>query len=232
MLETTSWVDSFQLYLFDLDGLLVNTEELHYRAYVEMCRQRGFTLPWSFSEYFQIAQLDSEAPKRYIYNQFPELERQEPDWHQLYKEKKGAYLNLLEKEGAPLMSGTAEMLTLLEQKNKKRCVVTHSQHELVEKLKKKQPILNTIPYWLTREDYERPKPDPSGYIKAIKLYAEPDDSIVGFEDSLRGMNALSQSQAVVIYINPFDERTKEYFRKEGYSVYNSFFDLMKQEKDV
>ena len=30
------WISEYQLFLFDLDGLLVNTEELHYQAYKNM----------------------------------------------------------------------------------------------------------------------------------------------------------------------------------------------------
>ncbi|MBS0655353.1 MAG: HAD hydrolase-like protein, partial [Verrucomicrobia bacterium] len=55
------WISHYQLFLFDLDGLLVNTEETHYRAYARMCRDRGFTLPWDFPAYFRIAQSHSDA---------------------------------------------------------------------------------------------------------------------------------------------------------------------------
>ena len=39
------WIHHYQLILFDLDGLLVNTEQLHYQAYKNMLQARGFSLP-------------------------------------------------------------------------------------------------------------------------------------------------------------------------------------------
>ena len=83
-----NWIQNFQLFLFDLDGLLVNTEELHYQAYVTMLQRRGYTLTWDFPAYFQIAQQDSKAPEIHIYKEFPKLQKDEPNWAILYAEKK------------------------------------------------------------------------------------------------------------------------------------------------
>ena len=33
------WIKKYQLFLFDFDGLLVNTEEMHFLAYKQMCEK-------------------------------------------------------------------------------------------------------------------------------------------------------------------------------------------------
>ena len=220
------WIQEYQLFLFDLDGLLVNTEEIHYRAYCEMCKGRGYKLPWSFSEYFRIAQLDAKAPERHIYAAFPKLQQKEPNWAVLYAEKKSAYLRLLQEEPAPLLPGADAMLALLAKAQKKRAVVTHSAKELVTLLRKQNPVLDTIPHWFTREDYSQPKPAPDGYLKAIEVLAAPQDKIIGFEDSLRGMNSLMATPAKPIFINSIDEETRKYFREKGVATFSSFTDLL------
>ncbi len=220
------WIENYQLFLFDLDGLLVNTEEIHYRAYCEMCKGRGFTLPWSFSEYFKIAQLDAKAPERHIYAAFPKLQQQEPNWQVLYAEKKSAYLRILHDEPAPLLQGVQELLLHLAKMQKKRCVVTHSAKELVTLLRKQNPILDTIPHWFTREDYSQPKPSPDGYLVAIAKLAAYDDAIIGFEDSLRGMNALMGTKAKPIFINSIDENTKKHFKDMGVATFSSMNELL------
>ncbi len=220
------WIQEYQLFLFDLDGLLVNTEEIHYHAYCQMCKGRGYELPWSFSEYFRIAQLDAKAPERHIYAAFPKLQQEEPNWAVLYAEKKSAYLRLLQEEPAPLLPGAEALLTLLAKAQKKRAVVTHSAKELVTLLRKQNPILDTIPHWFTREDYSQPKPAPDGYLKAIAALAAPQDKIIGFEDSLRGMNSLMATPAKPIFINSIDEETKKYFREKGVATFSSFTELL------
>jgi HAD superfamily hydrolase (TIGR01509 family) len=217
-----NWIQNFQLFLFDLDGLLVNTEELHYEAYVTMLKRRGYTLEWDFPTYFQIAQQDSKAPEIHIYKEFPQLQKEEPNWSILYAEKKQIVTDLLREKGAPLLPGVHELLTKLAALNKKRCVVTHSPKELVTLLQKHHPILKTITHWITREDYSKPKPDPEGYMKAISQFEAPGDKIIGFEDSVRGMKALMQTKAVAVYINAFDQNNRAHFESLSVPTFESF----------
>lgn len=223
------WISDFQLFLFDLDGLLVNTEELHFGAYKRMLQQRGYILPWDFAKYFKIAQQDAEAPKRYIYAEFPELQKNEPDWSVLYAEKKQAYLDLLESESAPLMPGVQELLKELEQRSVKRAVVTHSGKSLVDALCKKNPTLRTIPNWITREDYALPKPAPDGYLKAINDFAQANDRIIGFEDSSRGLRSLMATPATPILVNAIDEELRNLTKAQGVKVFTSFLEVFEQD---
>lgn len=220
------WISSYQLFLFDLDGLLVNTEELHYRAYKEMLHNRGYDLPWDFLTYFSIAQKDAEAPKRHIYAQFPELQQKEPRWDVLYQEKKRAYLHLLQTTKVPLLPGVQRLLSALEQAKVKRCVVTHSAKLLVEAIKSQNPILSTIPYWITREDYDAPKPAPDGYLKALERYCDDQEAVIGFEDSQRGLRALMATRAKPILVNSIDAKLCETFAKEGVLTFKSIEELL------
>ncbi len=218
------WTDRYTFFLFDLDGLLVNTEELHYRAYVTMCKNRGYLLDWDFTTYFSIAQQDAEAPQRAIFAKFPELQRY--PWSTLYAEKKKAYLNILEQTSVPLMAGAKELLVLLEKKQKKRCVVTHSQRELVDMLCKKNPLLQSIPHWFTREDYLHPKPAPDGYLKAIDSLKEAQDAIIGFEDSKRGLCALMQTEAKAVLVNSMDAKMRDEYAKQGIQAFTSLEEVL------
>ena len=65
------WVNDFQLFLFDLDGLLVNTENIHYQAYIDMLQRRGFNLDWSFLKFCTVAHFDDNSLKEGIYALFP-----------------------------------------------------------------------------------------------------------------------------------------------------------------
>ncbi len=223
------WISEFQLFLFDLDGLLVNTEELHFEAYKRMLKNRGYTLPWNFTKYFSIAQQDAEAPKRYIYAEFPALQQEVPDWSVLYAEKKHAYLELLETEAAPLMPGVEELLLALDAKNVQRVVVTHSAKHFVEALCDKNPILRTIPHWICREDYAMPKPAPDGYLKAITDFAEPEDRVIGFEDSSRGLRSLMATSATPVLVNAIDEGLRASMKDQGVKVFLSFNEVMQQD---
>lgn len=200
------WISHYQLFLFDFDGLLVDTERLHYQAYLNMCANRGFSLTWSFDQYSKVAHHSATALQREIYLAFPALQQQEPDWRVLYKEKSTAFLDLISKTQVPLLPGVEKLLLALQQAGIKRSVVTHSATALITKVREHNPILNTIPNWITRDDYTHPKPDPECYQLAISKFADPKDNIIGFEDSPRGLAALLGTRAKPILICPPDSQ--------------------------
>ncbi len=184
------WIHHYQLFLFDFDGLLVDTERLHFQAYREMCRRRGFLLSWSFEEFCQVAHAKAQGMRDSLYLLFPGLLQQEPRWEVLYQEKKDIYEQLLEQGELKLMEGAEELLRALDKAKIKRCVVTNSPLKQIEVIRESLPILQSISLWLTRETYQQPKPAPDGYLKAIEMLGEEGDKVIGFEDTLKGLQAL------------------------------------------
>lgn len=198
------WITHYQLFLFDFDGLLVDTEHLHYQAYIHMCEQRGFKLNWNFHRYSEAAHHKSTGLRDQIYAEFPELYAEQPDWQVLYEEKKNIFLHLITQKEVPLMPGVKELLFALERACIKRCVVTHSAASLIKRIRKQNPILDSIPHWLTREDYTQPKPHPECYQTAIANHSQNQDNIIGLEDSPRGLEALLGTRAIPTLICPSD----------------------------
>ena len=201
------WIKKFDLFLFDFDGLLVNTEEMHYQAYKQMMLQYGVTLKWDFTRYCQAAHYEATLLRDQIAAEYPELLAKEPSWEVLYKEKQRLVLKLIVEGKAHLMPGVEKLLKALEEANIARAVVTHSPQALIELVKIQNPPLKTLPDWITREHYSRPKPDPECYFYAIGKLAQPGARIIGFEDTPRGLMALSKTSAlpVLICTTPYPE---------------------------
>src|ERR1700758_3390135 len=99
------WIHNYQLFLFDFDGLLVNTEEIHFKAYQRMCASFGFKLDWSFDTYCQAAHYDSTLLRDRIHASLPGLERPEPSWDVLYNAKKKSVLDLVSEGAVHMMPG-------------------------------------------------------------------------------------------------------------------------------
>ncbi|MBA3722501.1 MAG: HAD family phosphatase [Parachlamydiaceae bacterium] len=217
-----NWIKRYQLFLFDFDGLLVNTEELHYQAYIKMCSDRGYHLPWNFHRYSEAAHHSATGLREQIYAEFPELHSEESNWDILYEEKKKAFLNYLQSGATQLMPGVTELLKALEEANIKRCVVTHSALPLIQTIRAQNAILDTIPNWITREDYSHPKPDPECYQIAINRFANENDQIIGFEDSPRGLNALLGTRAIPVLVCPPDYPYLNQVRKPHIKYFPSF----------
>lgn len=215
------WIRRFQLFLFDFDGLLVNTEHLHYQAYVRALASRGLDLPLSYANFLELAHLNAGAWREAVCAQIPSL----TDFDSLYKEKKEEYLKLIQNSPVELMPGVEPLLLALQNANIRRCVVTHSVLDHVRPMRDKSPILQTIPHWITREDYEKPKPDPECYLKAIQLYGKAGDKIIGFEDSVRGLTALRGTPALAVLVCPNHHPLLEIAMEKGGLHFEKLSDL-------
>lgn len=220
------WIHNYQLFLFDFDGVLVNTEELHYRAYQKMCADRGFSLEWPWKTYIRAAMFESTGLKEGVYRALPALYAQEPNWDVLYAEKKQAYADLLRRREVKLMPGVESLLQALEEAKIKRCVVTHSALEQIEIISSYLPALKSIPNWITREDYSQPKPHPECYQKAVAIHALPNDKVIGFEDSPRGLKALLGSSAEgVLLSSSFTQDEIKSFVDRPFTLVPSFEEM-------
>ncbi len=199
MITLLSLLKDFDLFCFDFDGLLVDTEPLHYQAYKEMFKSHGCAFDIDFQQYTQYAHHASgTALAQYAQAHFPFLK---PTWHDLRLEKSLIYSALLTSTPTPLMPGIQELILALKAAGKEMTVVTNSYRPDVEKIIALQPFLQTIPRWITRDDYQKPKPDPAGYLYALSLYPDiSKERTVGFEDTLKGVTALSKAEIYPILI--------------------------------
>jgi HAD superfamily hydrolase (TIGR01509 family) len=217
-----NWIHDYGLFLFDFDGLLVNTEELHYLAYKKMCNARGFHLDWNFNRYCQAAHYQSTGLRDQIYAHLPALQSQEPNWDILYAEKRQAILDLIDQGAVQLMPGVDALLKALQIANIPRCVVTHSPDPLIKAVRNQNPLLDSIPFWITREHYSEPKPNPECYLKAIESFSAPSTRIIGFEDTPRGLQALLGTRAQAVLICTVDYPELPSYLQQGALHYPSF----------
>ncbi len=194
-----NWVDDFDLFLFDFDGLLADTEPLYYEAYKRTLEKWGKKMPWDLISYLGHAHRSSTSLREDLSELFPEFKDDEK-WNLFYSDRKKAYIDALAEESIKLMPGVPELLETLKCSGKRRCVVTHSIREHIDIIKKNDPALQSIEHWLTREDFVELKPNPRGYLMAIDKYGESGDRVIGFEDSLRGWKALKGTPAKAVLI--------------------------------
>lgn len=215
------WIHHYQLIFFDFDGLLVSSEELHFLAYQRMCANRGFVLDWDFIQYCKAAHYDGKLLKTLIYQEFPELQAMEPDWDVLHDEKIREVMCLFE-DSINLMPGVDKLLKRVEEARIRCCVVSHSPDKLISVARNKHPILNSIPFWVTREQYSNPKPEPDCYLTAMEKYAESGDYIIGFEDTPRGIAALMRTHIRPVLISAVHYPEIPSLKEKGIRHFSNF----------
>lgn len=185
---------SLQAVIFDVDGTLAETEELHRAAFNQAFAEAGEDWVWDRELYAQLLEVEGGAARlrAYVEQARPrELARLENDgaFEAIHARKTEAFQALVE-EGARLRPGVARLLSDIRSSGMKLAVCTTSGRETFEGL-----ILNAFGFealdWfaavVTREDVAAVKPDPAPYRAALERLGVPAQAAMVVEDSGRGV---------------------------------------------
>lgn len=189
-----------EAYLFDFDGVLVATEPIHFEAYRRALAALGYDLDWDFPRYCRMAHYGSDELRRNLGESFPTLFAT-TSWDELYADKSRRYLGIVEEGGILLTPGARELLERLAAADAPRAVVTHSQRVQIDALRRQHPILDSVPLWLTREDYDGAKPAPDGYLEALRRLGREAGRCIGFEDTPRGLQSLAAAGVPAVLVS-------------------------------
>ncbi len=167
-----------QAALFDLDGVVFNTEPQYSVFWGAICRQyhpeqpgledviKGSTLVQIYDRWFggELEAARADITRR--------LDAYEAQMHYDY------------------IDGFEAMMQMLRAKGVRTALVTSSNRQKMESVYRQHPTFRAhFDAILTSEDFERSKPDPDCYLKAAqRLGAEPQACVV-FEDSFNGLRS-------------------------------------------
>ena len=149
--------------VFDFDGVIVDTEPLHFAAFREVLPDFGITLSRGtyFSRY--VGMSDEEILRRVLSDQdchpVPEQIRQ------LLHNKDIAYRRRIE-TGIDLATG-AEALIRLASRRWVPAICSGSKRVEIEHILRRADMLSLFSVIVTTEDVSVSKPDPAGYLLAI-----------------------------------------------------------------
>ena len=179
--------------VFDLDGLLVNTEELYQHVGTELLRRRGKT--------FGPDLLDAMMGRPPAVSLAIMIE-----WHgladtveTLAAETGQIFSGLLDARLEP-MPGAVALVEALATRGLPRAVATSSGPAFAHDVLGRVGLLDRFAFVLTSADVVHGKPDPEIYLAAAaRLGVEPAAMIV-FEDSHNGCRAAVAAGAVVVAV--------------------------------
>lgn len=182
-----------QAVVFDLDGLMFNTEDVFDLAGDELLRRRGLRMTDEIRN-----QMLGRRPHEAFRNLL-DLTGMRESIEDLITESWGIFSALLDEHLQP-MPGLFELLAHLEARTLPKGVATSSPRAYMEGILGRFDLLPRFPLTLTSEDVERGKPQPDIYLKAAdRLGISPGEMLV-LEDSEAGTKAASAAGAVIISV--------------------------------
>ena len=179
--------------VFDLDGLMFNTEELFHQAGDELLRRRGHRMTTRLLSLM----MGRRARESFalLIEELGLIETVDV----LLTESETIFRAMLETNLAP-MPGLFELLEELENRGLPKAVATSSSRDYLEGILKRFTLLERFHFTLTAEDVTHGKPHPEIYLAAAdRLELEPAELLV-FEDSETGSRAAASAGAFVIAV--------------------------------
>ena len=164
---------NFEIFIFDLDGTIIDSEKQHYQAYNLQLKKK-----LSFDEYCTIFHSKDKSNFCKINN--IDKSQKEKDFKKIYS------------ENPKYIKGFENFFKELILQGKTICIVTKSSKDRCNFIKSLHPLLNNVDIWITSDDVKRGKPHPESYIKALNKFINIHDlkKIIIFEDSYTGFLCL------------------------------------------
>ncbi|MFH1591626.1 MAG: HAD family phosphatase [archaeon] len=204
--------------VFDMDGVLIDSEPFHNKAGELALRRLEIDLPdEGFSRYtgWGIKDIHADMASRYGIK---------VPFDRLFSESEKAIQEVFA-DGAPSIDGAIELVWLLHARGKILALASSSSRQFVESTVERLGIRGFLIAVLNGQDVTRTKPDPQIYLLAAERLGKKPAECVAIEDTDVGVaSAKAAGMTVVGYMNPHAHATLE----KADVVVDSFKELIKQ----
>lgn len=183
----------YSAYIFDMDGTLVQSEQLKGKALAEACSVLGKKV--NVDIYKDVMGESWEVVTNHFFTE-AKLNIDKNKFDKIFNE---IYNELIQTE-LTLTPNVKSFLDLLLQKKKTLAIVSSAPLWTVKAILKKFKLNNYFNVIITREDVTSHKPNPEAYILALSKLSKNSKEVLVFEDSFAGIMAAKKAGCDVIAI--------------------------------
>ena len=188
-------------FIFDLDGVIVDTAKYHFLAWQKLANELGISFTHEDNEQLKgvsrVASLD-------LILKWGNKEISQEDKEKYLIQKNENYLSYIENiDASEILPGVKKVLDYL--KDNQQNIVLGSASKNARPILEKTGVLHYFDAIIDGNDVTKAKPDPEVFLLGAKnVNANPNDCIV-FEDSVAGIQAANIAGMISIGIG--DEKT-------------------------
>jgi HAD superfamily hydrolase (TIGR01509 family) len=178
--------------VFDMDGLMFNTEALYRDAIMAAAADGGHDMPLPF--YLSTIGMSGEASRLAFLERYGPKFDVDGLWTTASKFYETTRLQLA------LHAGVVELLDFLDNAGLPRAIATSSRHEDVRHNLAAHGLLDRFQAIVARGDYLQGKPDPDPFLKAAERLGVAPELCVALEDSHNGVRSASRAGMMTIMV--------------------------------
>lgn len=184
-------IDYYSLFIFDVDGTLINSNHLHEKAWIRALDT--FNINYERDFYNDIKGI----PSLKVAKQFAKFEELSV---KLCKLKQKLYLESIMQ--IEVYQELAKLLDLIKKyKDKKISLCTGGSRKSTQFLINKLELNDRIDFYICGDDVCEAKPSPEPYEKIVNFYSIPKNKTIVFEDSVNGIDSAISAGLSVFRVN-------------------------------
>ncbi len=180
--------------LFDMDGLLLDTEAIYIEAIQVAARGLGYPdMPLDLCH--STAGVTGPVRNRMIEAHYGEGFRIDE-----FRERFAVHVRRLTETGIPLKPGVVELLDFLNGRGLPLAVATSARRPTAENHLGKAGLLDRFKALATRDDVAQTKPHPDVYLEAARRLGVAPERCIAFEDSNVGLEAAHAARTMAFMV--------------------------------
>lgn len=187
---------SKKAFIFDLDGVIVDTAKYHFLAWQKLAQELGIEFTPEHNEELKGV---SRVRSLDIILALGNIQASQEDKNRWLIQKNEEYLSyLVDMDETELLPGVINVLEFI--KEKKQLIALGSASKNARPILEKTGILHFFDAIVDGNDVANAKPDPEVFLRAAKLVKANNKNCIVFEDSVAGIQAANIANMISVGI--------------------------------
>jgi beta-phosphoglucomutase len=220
---------SKKTFIFDLDGVIVDTAKYHFLAWQRLAAQLGIEFTPEHNEQLKGV---SRVRSLEIILGLGNIEASQEEKNQWLIQKNIEYLSYIEEmDESEILPGVMPVLDYLKQNNQN--IVLGSASKNAKPILEKAKILHYFDAIVDGNDVSNAKPDPEVFLQGAKKVNDSAENCIVFEDSVAGIQAANLANMISVGIGETEVlHEADYVFKDFTFIDINFIENLMKEKCV
>ena len=198
-----------QTVIFDMDGVIVDTEPVHHYAYVQHFKQLNIEVSPEM-----YASFTGNSTKN-IYERLKETYNLTQDVQTLVETKRNLFNDAFDsKEDLYLLDGVEDLIKDLYTNGMQLVLASSSANVTIERIFDRFNLHHYFTHKVSGEDFPKSKPHPAIFLKAAELAQTPVENCIVIEDSTNGIQAAKSANIYCVGYDSFHSKLQDYSKAD------------------